>query len=101
MWDGKAENRPTAKELFQILNKWKDEMGIGRYHSNNDDSDKDNEDYLQVKECDKIRKNKFNNGSSKNKSNDAQTHPQAIYTSRHLNFKNLPDPENSSDLSSV
>jgi serine/threonine protein kinase len=24
-WDVKAENRPTAKELFQILNKWEDE----------------------------------------------------------------------------
>ena len=24
-WDVKAENRPTAKELYQILNKWHNE----------------------------------------------------------------------------
>ncbi|POG76921.1 hypothetical protein GLOIN_2v1837819, partial [Rhizophagus irregularis DAOM 181602=DAOM 197198] len=34
------------------------------------------------------------------KSKSFKTHPQAIYTSRLLNFKNLPKPVNSSDLSS-
>ncbi|PKY59656.1 hypothetical protein RhiirA4_482589, partial [Rhizophagus irregularis] len=29
-----------------------------------------------------------------------KTHPQAIYTSRLLSFKNLPEPVNSSDLTS-
>ncbi|CAB5365844.1 unnamed protein product [Rhizophagus irregularis] len=24
-WDAKAENRPSAKELYQILNKWDEE----------------------------------------------------------------------------
>ena len=33
-------------------------------------------------------------------SQNIQTHPQAIYTSRLLNFKNLPEPVNSLDLSS-
>ncbi|RIA81398.1 kinase-like domain-containing protein [Glomus cerebriforme] len=36
---------------------------------------------------------------TKYKSKDIQTHPQAIYTSRLLNFKNLPEPVNSSYLS--
>ncbi|CAB4380345.1 unnamed protein product [Rhizophagus irregularis] len=33
-------------------------------------------------------------------SESIKTHPQAIYTSRLLNFKDLPEPVNSSDLSS-
>ncbi|GES97311.1 kinase-like domain-containing protein [Rhizophagus clarus] len=56
--------------------------------------------YSQVKECDEIRRKKFESESNKNKSINIRTHPQAIYTSRPLNFKNLPKPANSSDLSS-
>ncbi|CAB5386141.1 unnamed protein product [Rhizophagus irregularis] len=37
---------------------------------------------------------------NENKSESIKTHPQAIYTSRLLNFKNLPEPVNSLDLSS-
>ena len=54
----------------------------------------------QIKECEKIRENKLKNRSNKDKSKSIQTHPQAIYTSRLLNFKNLPEPVNSTDLSS-
>ena len=61
---------------------------------------KDSEICFQIKECDGIRENKFENRSSEDKSKSLQTHPQAIYTSRLLNFKNLPEPVNSSDLSS-
>ena len=57
--------------------------------------DKNSEIYSQIEECDKIRINKSKNNKSKN----LQTHPQAIYTSRLLNFKNLPEPVNSSVLS--
>ncbi|CAB4413960.1 unnamed protein product [Rhizophagus irregularis] len=35
-----------------------------------------------------------------NNSESIKTHPQAIYTSRLLSFKNLPEPVNSSDLTS-
>ncbi|CAB5370697.1 unnamed protein product [Rhizophagus irregularis] len=35
------------------------------------------------------------NRTSEKRSNNIQTHPQAIYTSRLLNFKNLPEPANS------
>ena len=41
-----------------------------------------------------------NSKTDQDKSKSLQTHPQAIYTSRLLNFKNLPEPVNSSDLSS-
>ena len=87
-WDAKPENRPTAKELYQILNKW--------YNEGYEDS----EIYSQIKEFNKIRKSEFKNRSNEDKSKKLQTHPQAIYTSRLLNFKNLPEPVNSSNLSS-
>jgi serine/threonine protein kinase len=85
-WDAKSENRPTAKELCKILKKWYEEEG-----------DNNSEIYSQIKEYEKIRISEMKN---KNKSEDITTHPQAIYTSRLLNFKNLPEPVNSSDLSS-
>ncbi|CAB4418684.1 unnamed protein product [Rhizophagus irregularis] len=79
-WDAKAENRPTAKELYQILYKWDNE----EY----DDSDTES----QVDEYDdKIKLNR----TSEKRSSNIQSHPQAIYTSRLLNFKNLPEPVNS------
>ena len=87
-WDAKSENRLTAKELYQVLKKWND----GKRNV-------DSEIYSQIKECEKIRENKLKN-RSKDKPKNIQTHPQAIYTSRLLNFKNLPEPVNSTDLSS-
>jgi len=89
-WDAKAESRPTAKELFQILKKWSGECN--KYDMNS-------EIFSQVEECNNIRRNKLKSNPNENKSKNLQTHPQAIYTSRLLNFKNLPNPVNSSDLS--
>ncbi|RGB26894.1 kinase-like domain-containing protein [Rhizophagus diaphanus] len=39
--------------------------------------------------------------TSGKRSNNIQTHPQAIYTSRLLNFKNLPEPVNSDAIQST
>jgi len=89
-WDAKAENRPTAKELYQLLDKWNSEI----------DNYEDSEICSQIKECDKTSESKFKNRPNEDKFKKLQTHPQAIYTSRLLNFKNLPEPVNSSDLSS-
>jgi serine/threonine protein kinase len=92
-WDAKPENRPTARELFQILCKWNGECN-GDYYTKCDSS---SEIYSQIKDCEEIRKNnKLKNKSLGNKHKNIQTHPQAIYTSRLLNFKNLPQPVNSS-----
>jgi serine/threonine protein kinase len=110
-WDVEPKNRPTAKELSQILEKWYNEIcdeddedgedGESNEGGKNDKNYKlKSEIYLQIKECDKIRRSKFESRSRTDKPKDIQTHPQAIYTSRLLNFKNLPKPENSSDLSS-
>jgi serine/threonine protein kinase len=77
-WDAKTENRPTAKELYQKLK----ELDNERYNS-------------QMKKYDdKIQLNR----SSEKITSNIQTHPQAIYTSRLLNFKNLPEPVNSGNL---
>ncbi|GBC25785.2 kinase-like domain-containing protein [Rhizophagus irregularis DAOM 181602=DAOM 197198] len=89
-WNAEVKNRPSTKELYQVLNKWKDEV-----------KDKNTELYSQIKECDKISKSKFKNRSNKDKSKNIQTHPQAIYTSRLLDFNNLPDQVNSSNPQDV
>jgi serine/threonine protein kinase len=85
-WDAKTENRPTTKELYQKLEKL------------NEIEFKDNEIYSQMNKYREIMRSKLKNKSNGNKSESIKTHPQAIYTSRLLNFKNLPEPENSSDL---
>ncbi|GBC03641.1 hypothetical protein RclHR1_05230003 [Rhizophagus clarus] len=89
-WDAEIENRPTAKELYQMLEKWWEE----RY-------DEDSELNFQINECDKIGEKNFYNKSNEDKSKNIQSHSQAFYTSRLLNFKNLPKPVNSIDLSSL
>src|SRR4051812_33608998 len=91
-WDAKPENRLTAKGLYQILSQWNIECG----NDGEGEIDENSEIYVQIKEC---RENKLKNKSDKNEPKTTQTHPQAIYTSRLLNFKNLPEPVNSSDLS--
>ncbi|GBC49716.2 kinase-like domain-containing protein [Rhizophagus irregularis DAOM 181602=DAOM 197198] len=82
-WDAKAANRPTAKELRQIFFKYDLEM-----------EDENSEISYQIKECEKIKENKLKNRTNENQS---KNHPQAIYTSRLLNFENLPEPVNSTD----
>jgi serine/threonine protein kinase len=80
-WDAKAENRPTTKEICQILKKYMYEI-----------NDENGEIYSQIKECEKIKLKSRNNHE-----NRPNNHPQAIYTSRLLNFENLPEPVNSTD----
>ncbi|RIA99730.1 kinase-like domain-containing protein [Glomus cerebriforme] len=89
-WDVKAENRPTSKELSQILRKWNEEI-YDNY---------DSEIYSQMEKYKKIRINKLKTRLGENKSENVKTHPQAIYTSRLLNYKNLPEPVSSSNPSS-
>jgi serine/threonine protein kinase len=96
-WDAEIKNRPPAKELYQIIKKWDEEITNIRYHRNNGQH---SEIDFQTKEYIKIRRKKFYKKSNEDKSKNIQIHPQAIYTSRLLNYKNLPKPVNSSNLSS-
>ncbi|GBC00570.1 hypothetical protein RclHR1_00390024 [Rhizophagus clarus] len=115
-WDAEMENRPSAKELYQALKKWNDEIENfidcnegkeeGVVNENNGNSKNDykcdkleSEIISQISKCDKIREKNFESIISNNKSRNVQTHPQAIYTSRLLSFKSLPKPVNSSDIS--
>ncbi|GES88113.1 kinase-like domain-containing protein [Rhizophagus clarus] len=92
-WDAEIENRPTAKELYQLLTKWNNEL----QNVKNVEDRKSNEICSQVDEYDEIGEKKFKSRSNEDdKSKNIQTHPQAIYTSRLLNFNNLPKPVNSS-----
>jgi serine/threonine protein kinase len=102
-WDAEIENRPTTRELYQTLKKWYDEVGSVSDDSDDNEDNEDNENgadgqysgiYFQVKVCNKIGRKQFKNRSNEDKSKNIQTHPQAIYTSRLLNFKNLPKPVN-------
>ncbi|GBC00572.1 hypothetical protein RclHR1_00390026 [Rhizophagus clarus] len=96
-WDTEIENRPTAIKLYQLLRKWHVEIR-NINDSENEEDGKNSEIYSQVKECNEIRGKEFESTSSKDKFENNQTHPQAIYTSRLLNFKNLPQLANSSNL---
>ena len=80
-WDIKSENRPTAKKLYQTLTEWHLDILYDK---------EDSKIYSQIKEYEKIRENKLEmNLSNENRSKNIQTHPQAIYTSRMLEFPEL------------
>ncbi|GES90901.1 kinase-like domain-containing protein [Rhizophagus clarus] len=79
-WDADPENRPTAKEVHHLLKK----MNRAKFKEKS-------EIYKQIKECEEVRKKKLSNEIPK----IVQSHPHAVYTSRYLNFKNLPKPINS------
>ncbi|RIB09424.1 kinase-like domain-containing protein, partial [Gigaspora rosea] len=72
--DAKPQNRPTANELVNIIEKYDQNL-----------KDEQTELYKQVEEI----KNLTNNSST-----DYQIHEQAIYTDRLLGFQKLPEPTN-------
>ncbi|GBB88559.1 hypothetical protein RclHR1_01510010 [Rhizophagus clarus] len=85
--DADPINRPIAKEIADILDKWKYELFvIGT------------EIQKQVEEADIINESSSNIGVPlTNLGISYKTHSEAIYTKRLLNFKNLPEPKNSDD----
>jgi serine/threonine protein kinase len=84
--DANPLSRPTTKEIADTLGKLKD----GLFLSNA-------EIRKQIEEA-----NKMNNNLSKNNvpltNLSYSTHSEAIYTSKLLNFNNLPEPKNSDDF---
>ncbi len=87
--DANPLNRPTAKEVFDIIYPW--------YW----DFDKPNEQIelkKQIKEAEEINNLSTNSIiSSTSLALSYETHSEAIYTSRLLDFNNLPEPKNSDD----
>ena len=83
--DANPLNRPTADEIKEILYKWWDKF-----------DNHQEELYKQVIEANIIN-NSPNNLPSTSLGLSYKTHSEAIYTSRLLNFNNLPEPKNSDD----
>jgi serine/threonine protein kinase len=82
--DADPLDRPTTEEIGNILLIWRYKQTI--------------ELQTQIKEADEINKNSSNiSMPSSSLGLSYKTHSEAIYTSRLLNFNNLPEPKNSGD----
>ncbi|RHZ83732.1 hypothetical protein Glove_88g128 [Diversispora epigaea] len=82
-WDARVTHRPNFVELWKGLCKyWKDYRDYLDKGKN-----KDSEIVIQIKKAEEI-------SAAKTTPLDYQSHPQAIYTSRLLNYSNLPKPKN-------
>ena len=87
--DADPLNRPTADKLASIVDNWYNEI-----HNN-----KDTEFYKQYEEAEEFNQSITSQlNTLLNISSPYTTHPQAIYTSRLLNYKNLPEPQNSKEI---
>ncbi|RGB39002.1 hypothetical protein C1646_637793 [Rhizophagus diaphanus] len=78
--DANPLNRPEVREIYDILYEWHeydDQSEIGK----------------QIKEAEEINISL----PTSNKLPSYETHSKAVYTSRLLNFNNLPEPKNSDD----
>ncbi|RHZ81629.1 hypothetical protein Glove_117g111 [Diversispora epigaea] len=82
-WDARVTHRPTFKELYDEL-----------YKYYKDYSNKDSEIVIQTKKAEEFSANQESTNATTTTPLNYQTHPQAIYTSRLLNFSNLPKSKN-------
>ncbi|RHZ86173.1 hypothetical protein Glove_54g21 [Diversispora epigaea] len=85
-WDARVTNRPTFNELSDELRKYR-----------NDCLSKDSEIVIQIKKAEEFSANQKSTNTTTTTTPtplNYQTHPQAIYTSRLLNYSNLPKPKN-------
>ena len=87
--DADPLKRPTADELFGILKSWYDY--VENYIV------KDTEFYKQYEEAEEFNQSVISKSNIVS-SSSYTTHPQAIYTSRLLDYKNLPEPQNSKEI---
>ncbi|GBC18954.1 uncharacterized protein OCT59_015208 [Rhizophagus irregularis] len=90
-WDADPSKRPKAEKLYVLLYNLH-RPNINASSTMNDEIKK------QIEEADKINE-KFTSTSLPYNGTTLSytTNPQAIYTSRLLNFKNLPEPKNAID----
>src|SRR5207248_2521213 len=88
--DADPLNRLTADQLTSIINNWWYEI----------EHEQDTEYYKQYNEAEEFNKSITSklNTSLNISSPSYTTHPQAIYTSRLLDYKNLPKPQNSKEI---
>ncbi|GBC10585.1 hypothetical protein RclHR1_09750002 [Rhizophagus clarus] len=85
-WDADPLKRPEANDLYELIS--------NLYHYYNEE---DSDIYKQIKEANEINDKSSSTVQSPSLSASTLsyvTHPQAVYTSRLLDFKNLPEPKN-------
>jgi serine/threonine protein kinase len=87
--DADPLKRPTADQLFDIVLEFH-----GNYHNRYTEFGKQ---YEEAEEFNKSVTSKSNTPLNIS-SPSYTTHPQAIYTSRLLDYKNLPEPQNSKEI---
>ncbi|CAG8792978.1 11365_t:CDS:1, partial [Dentiscutata erythropus] len=85
-WDARITHRPTFDELSVELDKYWMNYKKNGFDNNNEIS-------IQIKEAEEFSKNQITDATAATSVNYI-THPLAIYTSRLLNFSNLPKPKN-------
>ncbi|RHZ87542.1 hypothetical protein Glove_33g97 [Diversispora epigaea] len=83
-WDARVTHRPTFEELYDEFRKC-----YFDYYN-----DKNSEIRIQIKNSEKLSENLILKNSITKTPLNYQTHPQAIYTSRLLNFSKFPKPKN-------
>src|SRR5204863_9517593 len=83
-WNADPLKRPKAEELNKSL--------INLYNDVN--YDKNSIINKQIKEADEINKQLPSQATPSTSILSYTTHPQAVYTSKLLKFKNLPEPKN-------
>ncbi|RIA94023.1 kinase-like domain-containing protein [Glomus cerebriforme] len=88
--DANPLNRPSASEVENILNQWWNEL-----INTEAEETEVTEIEKQIKRADEINNKLQTNVPSTGLS--YETHSEAIYTSRLLNFNNLPEPKNLDD----
>ncbi|RHZ79144.1 hypothetical protein Glove_151g55 [Diversispora epigaea] len=87
-WDARITHRPTFEELEDELDKYYEDYI--EYEGKNNDS----EIGIQIKKAEEFSANQESINTTATTPLNYQTHPQAIYTSRLLNYSKLPKPKN-------
>ncbi|RHZ57542.1 hypothetical protein Glove_386g20 [Diversispora epigaea] len=89
-WDARVTHRPTFEELENELLKYHVVYTDYFYKEKNQDS----EIVIQINKAEEFSANQESTNTTTTTSLNYQTHPQAIYTSRLLNYSKLPKPKN-------
>ncbi|RHZ69981.1 hypothetical protein Glove_276g72 [Diversispora epigaea] len=93
-WDARVTHRPTFEELYDELREYWSDYNDCLYKGKN----KDSEIVIQIKKAKEFSANQESINTTTTTTTTTplnyQTHPQAIYTSRLLNFSRLPKPKN-------
>ncbi|RHZ51616.1 hypothetical protein Glove_476g3 [Diversispora epigaea] len=92
-WDARVTHRPTFEELCKELHEYYNDY----YDYLDEGKNKDSEIVIQIKKAEEFSANQESTNTTTTTITtplNYQTHPQAIYTSRLLNFSKLPKPKN-------